>query len=797
MNKNRKGFTVVELVIVIAIIAILAAVLIPTFASLIAKANVSVDTQLVRNLNNALTAEKAGGENNKTMYDALMMVKSAGYDIDTIVSKSGNNIAWDSKNDRFVLIDPNNNTYIYPTESGADSYTIATPVDFFVIYNEVPALANQRYSVYLSKNATVAPAVEVKVGFDAGENTAVTELTYKGVGTAQNVVIRTNSFATTLTINDSSAQGKIYHYDNLGKLIITDCAMESYHEMGIVGYAELQNGHLAVEENASINLLFANSPDSANLKITNNGTITNAQASNDDVKQSNTISGVNFNRASGAVSDTVIQQAVQETHQTNCEHANVKITKEAKDPTCITDGCTVEKTCNDCNKIVVVSETLSKTGHNLSYTAKKDATCTEAGNVEYWTCSVCDKMFAEEDATNVITDNVIPVKDHTYNETTHKCDYCQKVDPAWENFIDDTDSSKNKIDANGNLKSYAFRNNTEITEIIIPEGVKGIGTAAFSGCKNLQSVTIPESVTAIGAEAFKGCEKLDPLTIPDSVTSIAQSAFLDCKGLKSITIPDGVTMIDAKTFKGCTSLATIYIGKGVTSITGGVDGAFVGTAPTTITVSSENTSFKSVGNCLLSYDGTELVLGTANNSSIPNTVTTIRSYAYYMHTQLTEIDIPQSVTTIGEYAFASTGLTNVTIPQRVTTIGKCAFMKCAALTTVTLNANITEIAEGLFSQCSSLSSVTIPATVNKIGASAFNSCTSLTSIVIPASVETIGKQAFMGSGLTSAQISGTWTAGGTNISRYFKSETENANCLNGGKIVNGVPLATQTWTRTK
>ena len=78
MNKNRKGFTIVELVIVIAIIAILAAVLIPTFASLIAKANVSVDTQLVRNLNNALTAEKAGAENNKTMYDALKMTQSAG-----------------------------------------------------------------------------------------------------------------------------------------------------------------------------------------------------------------------------------------------------------------------------------------------------------------------------------------------------------------------------------------------------------------------------------------------------------------------------------------------------------------------------------------------------------------------------------------------------------------------------------------------------------------------------------------------------------------------------------------------
>ncbi len=43
--KNRKGFTIVELVIVIAVIAILAAVLIPTFSGVIQRANQSAALQ--------------------------------------------------------------------------------------------------------------------------------------------------------------------------------------------------------------------------------------------------------------------------------------------------------------------------------------------------------------------------------------------------------------------------------------------------------------------------------------------------------------------------------------------------------------------------------------------------------------------------------------------------------------------------------------------------------------------------------------------------------------------------------
>ena len=66
MNNNfrkngRKAFTIVELVIVIAVIAILAAVLIPTFSNIIKRSQISADTQLCRNLNTVLTMATSEG----------------------------------------------------------------------------------------------------------------------------------------------------------------------------------------------------------------------------------------------------------------------------------------------------------------------------------------------------------------------------------------------------------------------------------------------------------------------------------------------------------------------------------------------------------------------------------------------------------------------------------------------------------------------------------------------------------------------------------------------------------------
>lgn len=69
---------------------------------------------------------------------------------------------------------------------------------------------------------------------------------------------------------------------------------------------------------------------------------------------------------------------------------------------------------------------------------------------------------------------------------------------------------------------------TEITNLIIPNSVTSIGGYAFYNCSGLTSVTIPNSVTSIGERAFLFCSGLTSITIPNSVKSIGNYAFLFC-----------------------------------------------------------------------------------------------------------------------------------------------------------------------------------------------------------------------------------------------------------------------------
>jgi hypothetical protein len=80
----------------------------------------------------------------------------------------------------------------------------------------------------------------------------------------------------------------------------------------------------------------------------------------------------------------------------------------------------------------------------------------------------------------------------------------------------------------------AFRDCTDLTDVMIPSTVISIGNAAFSDCTGLTGVTIPSSVTTIGASAFSGCTGLTGVTIPSSVTNIGEVAFYDCTGLTDV-----------------------------------------------------------------------------------------------------------------------------------------------------------------------------------------------------------------------------------------------------------------------
>ena len=291
-----------------------------------------------------------------------------------------------------------------------------------------------------------------------------------------------------------------------------------------------------------------------------------------------------------------------------------------------------------------------------------------------------------------------------------------------------------------NIVSNTFDADKECWVIEFDGDVTTIGDSAFLGCSSLTSVTIPDGVTTIGDSAFYYCEKLQNLSIGDSVTTIGDYAFSCCRSLTSVTIGDSVTTIGGRAFYECSSLTSVTIGDSVTTIGERVFEYCRSLTSVTIPDSVTTIGYGAFAYCsnlrefngkFASEDGRCLIIDGTLNSFAP--------------AGLTEYTIPDSVISIGDYAFYRCySLTNVTIPDSVTTIGGSAFSHCSSLTSVTIPDSVTYIGEDAFSDCESLTSVTIPDCVTTIGYAAFCACDSLTSVTIPDSVTTIGNSAFEG-----------------------------------------------------
>ncbi|MGM9972297.1 MAG: leucine-rich repeat protein [Anaeroplasmataceae bacterium] len=149
----------------------------------------------------------------------------------------------------------------------------------------------------------------------------------------------------------------------------------------------------------------------------------------------------------------------------------------------------------------------------------------------------------------------------------------------------------------------------------------------------------------------------------------------------------------------------------------------------------DNTYEVSAGSC---YDET-ITIPKYYNGKL---VTSIADYGFFNHSKLTNIILPDSITNIGTYAFASTNIINIDIPTSVTNISSFAFFNCTKLSSIDISGNINIINEGLFQLCSSLSSIQIPESVNTLGEYAFSE-SGLISIDIPSSIKTIKSSAFM------------------------------------------------------
>ncbi len=318
--------------------------------------------------------------------------------------------------------------------------------------------------------------------------------------------------------------------------------------------------------------------------------------------------------------------------------------------------------------------------------------------------------------------------------------------------------------------------------IVIPSTYKskpvtGIGGNAFYGCSNITSVIIPDGVTTIDFCAFYNCKSLKNLMLSESVTTIGWDAFEKCTSLSSINIPDSVTSLDSGAFYGCTNLK--YAVQGNCYYLGNDNNPYL----VLCSASSKSTTYVTISSQTRFIHSQAFDECTSLTSiTIPSSVTSIGAYAFSNCTNLANVTISKGVKTIELLAFnGCTSLRSISLPNSVACVGQGAFSGCTNLKTVSIPDSVTSWENGVFSGCSNLeytiygncyylgnannpylvlcsvwsrsvTTVSIPSRTRFIESYAFEECTSLTSVNIPDSVMSIGYSAFSGSALTSVYI---------------------------------------------
>ena len=274
------------------------------------------------------------------------------------------------------------------------------------------------------------------------------------------------------------------------------------------------------------------------------------------------------------------------------------------------------------------------------------------------------------------------------------------------------------------IPAHIFHSVTKVVNIAFEKGseCKNIGSYAFYNCSRITNVTIPDSVTNIGSYAFYNCSGLTSITIPDSVTSVGTYAFSGCTGLTEINY-NAMSCADFDSygvFGGAgqnSDGVTVNIGSNVTRIPAYL---FSGSVNKIVNVVFEkNSKCEGIGSNAFSSciglrgvyiadiaDWSEIEFSNGDSNPLYHA-----KKLYLKGMLLTELTIPDGVTSIGNYAFyGCESLTNVKMPDTTTNIGNAAFFKCSNLTDVTIPSNIVNIGDNAFASCQKLTRIYYNAT---------------------------------------------------------------------------------------
>ncbi len=339
---------------------------------------------------------------------------------------------------------------------------------------------------------------------------------------------------------------------------------------------------------------------------------------------------------------------------------------------------------------------------------------------------------------------------------------------------------------------FAFANLTALREVVLPSTLKIIDYGAFSGCsslitvsgiehvkfineaaflgcnlsgalnlkeavalgeyafannKNLKNLTLSEKTKSVASYAFSGCEKLKKVTVEADKIKLGLSVFAGCRELTAISV--NAAVIPAGSFSGCSKLKDVTIGRDVAVIG---EHAFRNTAVESFTVAEGNKTFKPQSGkpYLLSEDGKTILLcaPTADSIELPASVTTVGDGAFSGNPNLTSVKMP-GVTKLGSYAFADCEALAKVELGKLTYIGDRAFSGTALTETPALD-SVSYIGEGAFRN-TKVTKVTV-ADNTEIGKNAFRGCKSLESVKL-------GKNVTAGDYSFALDLTDNWTFG--------------------------------------
>ncbi len=319
-----------------------------------------------------------------------------------------------------------------------------------------------------------------------------------------------------------------------------------------------------------------------------------------------------------------------------------------------------------------------------------------------------------------------------------------------------TDNNSNAIYTKSSNWLYSGCRNT-----VIYPGTTSIMSYAFYGITSLTSIIIPDTVEQIYSYAFAKTG-ITSVNIPYSVTQLSERSFDSCTNLTSVTIPQYVNYIGGYAFAGCSSLLTVIFKKSTPPTTAG-SGIFNNNAQGRLIyvpssgLQAYKTTFSAYENDIVGYGLDTIFYKTTSNIAVNPTSGASFGANLVSNSYATGIGVMTfdgTVTTIGNNAFKDIIISEIDIPEGVTSIGASAFQGCIYLKNINIPSAVTSIDVTSYNGCSNIESITVDP--NNTYFDSRNGCNAIIRVttnnlrlgckntVIPNTVTTIGNNAFYG-----------------------------------------------------